>query len=530
MRAVSRILAFSIAGTIVMLTGCKEVDSNGDLHNDSISVEESSQEAELTKKIRLKEIDEYYSIVCSSVAYQLENAGFQAAFGVASSSDKNDYQASGVYYHCDELEFWEDESYQSVGFVEVVNDSEPFRDVSSEEYMISVADINAPNSDIQQICTYNYEAIGSQHFVYQNKYITYYQQSPMRVVYSVLDNNEENYVFDLGSIYDYDTQEYIYDASIFEEEYVTHSGIPFNEEIDYKKLEKELKQISMQQDENGYLVESYEVAYISPENMQAYIDSKEEDTFFGKPVSELTKAFGAGSALVFENGEGKKARNLNNSGDDDYQWSEGLKKCSAGAGALLFSAIIRGVGNPTAIAIDFLIVLAEPVSEGLIAGLYALAIDTAANIENGAGVEEAIQIAAPHAFKTFTDKFTMTAAKVAAQNVVGKYYPWEGLRRIAQSSISSFNDPQFQESVNTIVEYTETYNATVSTLNDALHNINPDLDIQTIQSSIQSQKQKYHDTIIQTGKEAAEYLTVSVNNAADKAITVLMMPWTQIES
>ena len=534
MRKRDRIIALAIAG-IVTFTGCADSESNQSLGNygegaAGSSAAESSVETDLSDKIKIGEIDDYYSIVCSSVAYQLNEAGFETSSGAATSTESLDYNAVGIYYFSEELSFWDDASCQPVGFVEVVNDSAPFRNISEEDCMISVVDTNGSDTDIQRICTYNYNEIGSDHLVYKDKYITYYQQSPMRVVYSVEENNEDNYDLELGSLFDYDTQEFIYDESIFTDEYVSHSAIALTEEIDYAALEKTLQEISEQQEENGYTVESFEIAYISPENLQAYIDSQEEDTFFGTPVNELTKAFSAGKALVFENGELNKAQILNHSGDDDYRFSECLTKCGIGMGALLVSAAVHSGLNPSKIALDFVIVLTKPLSEGLVKGFHELVKDTAANIENGASVEEAIKLAFPHALKSFTDKFYVTAANVSVKNTIGFYNPIRELNITRIKNKIAGKDPKYRKSLKTIVEKSAVYNASIDFANAALQKINPNLNIKQLQNSIESTKQNFHDTVIKTAKNAAEYITVTANNISDKAVTVLMMPWTRSQT
>lgn len=73
--------------------------------------------------------------------------------------------------------------------------------------------------------------------------------------YKILDNYRKNYDLTLGSLYDYDHNQYIYDESIFGE-YTTHSGASIFSDTDYKKLKDELSDISEQQLKNGYKVES----------------------------------------------------------------------------------------------------------------------------------------------------------------------------------------------------------------------------------------------------------------------------------
>ena len=138
------------------------------------------------------------------------------------------------------------------------------------------------------ICVYNYESICSYHFVYKGKYVTYYQQTPMRVVYEIHDNEKINYDLSLGSLYDYDANKYLYDESIFGE-YQTHSGVELFGKEDYEKLEDNLKQLSDQQLANGYIVNEFNIVYISPEAIQAKMTSLKNklSTLTGKSGPKL---------------------------------------------------------------------------------------------------------------------------------------------------------------------------------------------------------------------------------------------------
>ncbi len=49
--------------------------------------------------------------------------------------------------------------------------------LSSQESMVVVADANEAEDDIMNICTYNYITFLPIIFVYQNRYVIYYQQN-----------------------------------------------------------------------------------------------------------------------------------------------------------------------------------------------------------------------------------------------------------------------------------------------------------------------------------------------------------------
>ncbi|MCR5778297.1 MAG: serine/threonine-protein phosphatase, partial [Lachnospiraceae bacterium] len=138
---------------------------------------------------------------------------------------------------------------------------------------------------------YSCESLGDNHFIFDGKYIIYYQLDNNTIKYDILDNLKENYNLSIGSLYDYDNNSYVYDEHLFDN-YVTHSGEELFSNKDYSELEKELKEISKQQEKNGYSVEELNIVYISPENIEAYLASNEEETFFGYSVDELENSLG----------------------------------------------------------------------------------------------------------------------------------------------------------------------------------------------------------------------------------------------
>lgn len=368
------------------------------------------QETEKTK--RLKEeigegtIHDIQSMVTSSVALNLHEDGFTCGTGIAYSIEDNNYTAAGIYYYEEGLNLFDSPELQSIGFIQVVSDTVKYEEPSNQKSMITVVpnDDNAPEKNL--ICTYSYENITPTHLVYQNYYVTYYQQSPMRVVYSIVENKASNYDFSLGSLYDFDNQRFIYDSTILSE-YKTHSALPLFTETDYQALETQLQTISDQQYLNGYYVSEYQIIYIAPENVQAYIDSEEEDTFFGYGTRELTEAFGYGTALVYTENGFQSAKVIEE--ETNYNWKSFLTKVGIGCGILIVGAILAPVTGGASFGCALITATKITVTASLCAGLGTLAIETAKGLAEGKTFEDSLRGASHKGLDTFANTFLITS-------------------------------------------------------------------------------------------------------------------------
>lgn len=146
---------------------------------DQITAEQISEE------IGDGEIDNIKAIVSSAVEHQLSDAGFVTGVGVASTTENDNYNAIGIYYEYEDYNFFSDESLSAVGFIDVVEDSEPFYEAELEESPIAVVPVGQEDDGQLGVCTFSYKEIKPSHLVYNNKYVKYYQQTGMRIVYSV---------------------------------------------------------------------------------------------------------------------------------------------------------------------------------------------------------------------------------------------------------------------------------------------------------------------------------------------------------
>ncbi len=371
------------------------------------SLEEDSAENTLVIEIESGSISDIYSMVCSAVEFKLSEAGFTCEPGIAMTVDNDDYESIGTYYYKDDLDLFTTNDIKSVGFVEVAKDDREFFDPSKEESMI-VVDPLSSDDQTDLICTYNYNDIGSSHFVYKGKYVTYYQQTPMRVVYSVQDNNPENYDLSIGSLYDYDKGLFLYDESIFDE-YVDHSAVELFSDEDYEELEKSLKEISRNQLINGYTVNQYDVVYISPEQIQAYLDGNEDETFFGYSIDDLTETMGIGTALEYTS-DGLKQADLGEEDLKNYNWKSFLTKVGIGCGIIIVGAVLTPITGGASFACALVTIAKITVTASLCAAIGTMAIDTAKGMMDGKSFTDAINGSTFAGLDSFANTFIITAA------------------------------------------------------------------------------------------------------------------------
>ena len=264
-----------------------------------------------------------YDLVYENISYSLTNIGFVTKNAMAVNCDDDvGTSAVGLMYYREDIPIFADESYQGTGFYEILSEPEDITKLESAEALY-VKNLEDENDATTYLVAYDYQNIGYDHFVYDGKYVVYYQESDNVIRYIEKENIREEYDLSLGSLFDYDKGEYIYDASIFDD-YIGHSGNSLISKQDYEKLENELKVLSEQQLANGYIVSEFNIVYISPESIQAYLSSEEEDTFFGYNVDELTAAFGLGTALTYNGTTFEKSAIIPE--EEGYNWKSFLIK------------------------------------------------------------------------------------------------------------------------------------------------------------------------------------------------------------
>ena len=346
-----------------------------------------------------------YDLVYENIAYTLTEVGFSTNNAMAINYDNDEgSSAVGLMYYRNDIPIFADEAYQGTGFYEILGEGEcssQLEDVNT----LYVHNLEKQNDSIIYLGAYDYQDIGYDHFVYNDKYVIYYQETDNVIRYLEMENNKENYDLSLGSLFDFDNGQYIYDASIFGE-YVEHSGNSLITEYDYEQLKIELQEISEAQLLAGYRVEEFNIVYISPESIQTYLDSEEADTFFGYSVDELTEAFGVGTALTYTEDGFQKSQILES---DDYNWKSFLTKVGIGCGIILVGAVLTPLTGGASFSCALFTICKVTVGASLAAGLGTLAIETAVGIAGGKTIEDALYDASHKGLDTFANTFLIIA-------------------------------------------------------------------------------------------------------------------------
>ena len=372
------------------------------------------------------------TMVLLSVQADLNSVGFTSAQGVAFDINDPTSNASGLYYYSEDFDLYESGAH-ACGFVEVVGSG---KDASGLDLLNDNLDIVVEDTDILSdladsmysgsadedyllIYAYNYENIQTDHFVYKDKYVVYYQQSAANVKFDVYENKKENYDLTLGSLYDYDNKQYLYDESIFGK-YNTHSALELFGKEDYEALEANLQQLSDMQLANGYVVSEFNIVYISPESIQAYLSSEEEDTFFGYNVAELTATFGLGTALTYTEDGFVTAQILPEEG---YNWKSFLIKCGIGCGIILVGAILTPITGGASFGCALITITKFAIGTAITEGLGTLAIETATGLIQGYSIEESLKNASHKGLDAFANGFMIGAAIGSVGVVSGAIKP-----------------------------------------------------------------------------------------------------------
>ena len=357
---------------------------------------------------------EIEGMVFSAVSADLASSGFSVSSGVMVTPSEKKTSPIGVYYYDESFELFTEENIVACGFFEIINRSVdvPYYPTNESTYVIDANNIeenvDLDKNDILYICTYNFNNIKTCHFVYKNTYIKYYIESSNRIVYETIDNQKGNYDLSLGSLYDYDTKMYLYDESIYGD-YKSHSGIALLGEEDYNRLEQTLKDQVEVQREAGYKVDEYKIVYISPDAVQAYIDSEEEATFFGYNVSDLTETFGLGTALVYTE-DGFKQSEVITPSDDEYNWKSFLIKCGIGCGIILVGAVLTPLTSGASFGCALLTISKFAVGYAISSAVGTLAIETVSGLIQGNSIEESLQKASHKGLDAFANGFMIGAA------------------------------------------------------------------------------------------------------------------------
>ena len=452
MKMIYRIISFALCCAMVLsLCACSVTNSSGGQSgitppsntdfwgkpNDSSSDSGNAWDADLTPDINVTIIggtsngdeniydnlegeETIYDLVYENISYSLTSIGFVTKNAMAVNCDDDvGTSAVGLMYYREDIPIFADESYQGTGFYEILSEPEDITKLESAEALY-VKNLEDENDATTYLVAYDYQNIGYDHFVYDGKYVVYYQESDNVIRYIEKENIREEYDLSLGSLFDYDKGEYIYDASIFDD-YIGHSGNSLISKQDYEKLENELKVLSEQQLANGYIVSEFNIVYISPESIQAYLSSEEEDTFFGYNVDELTAAFGLGTALTYNGTTFEKSTIIPE--EEGYNWKSFLIKMGIGCGIILVGAILSPVTGGASFGCALLTISKVAVSFALSSAIGTLAIETVSGLIQGQSIEDALKNATHKGLDAFANGFMIGAAVGSVGLLTGAIKP-----------------------------------------------------------------------------------------------------------
>lgn len=416
-RLISLVLVFDLL--LSMLSGCAKnntqsnTEGTSETPDISITVIDGAGEPTEGNSSMVEEAQSesanIASMVYSAVNYDLQSKGFDTQSCVAAASDAS-YEALGLGYYNPDFQLFDNDDYASVGFLTVAGTGEKVIPIPEDSEYIAVEPIDGEFSDsdaLYHIMSYSCEDISSGHFVFENKYVIYYQQDSTTVRFETYENKRENYNLSLGSLYDFDNETFIYDADLFDG-YETHSAIELFSEEDYVQLEEELRLLSEQQEANGYVVEELNIVYISPESIEAYLASEEEDTFFGHSVSELENSLGKGTALVYTENGFEEAKYFETN-PEDYNWKSFLSKVGIGCGIILVGAVVAPVTGGVSFSCALITISKVAVTYAMAQTLGTLTVGVASGMMEGRSFMESLKGAAFEGLDSFANGFMIGA-------------------------------------------------------------------------------------------------------------------------
>lgn len=123
------------------------------------------------------------------------------------------------------------------------------------------------------------------HCVVYNKYLKYGINSQGEIDYTTTDYVRGECDTSLGPLYSYDEGRLVYDDNFGE--YVIVNGVSLSNKINFKVIEEEMNRILEEQDFNYFDYELESAFYFALDVVNAYLLGKQDETFFGYPVTTL---------------------------------------------------------------------------------------------------------------------------------------------------------------------------------------------------------------------------------------------------
>ena len=227
--------------------------------------------------------------------------------------------------------------------------------VAGGEY--SIPEIEAENGIEIENLSYTDDAYGFvlaydtetyyEHCVKNGKYIKYGIDEDGILKYVEEEYSKDSFDKNLGALYSYDEERYIYDPE--EGEYISVNGNSIYSQIDYDEIESEVNRLLTEQDENFADVDIDTVVSFAKNAVNSYLLSLQEETFLGCDVNELVEEVSKleTSQCIRITPEGNVIVNVGDSIPNGpsaiAKWTVGI-----GCGILVAGSIALGVFVPAA--------------------------------------------------------------------------------------------------------------------------------------------------------------------------------------
>lgn len=242
----------------------------------------------------------------------------------------------------------------------------------------------------------------SGHFIESGKYIKYQSDpiNPSIVMYEVLDNTSENYDYDLGNLYNYDTESYIlFFGSISADEDMIRVG-NLGDVIDYDKISADIEAEINASVENSYSVEEIRVFYVSPEYIRALYQTQHPNLYLGgMSIDDMIKDFGDDWSFTMYRGELIHSSQVPQDVKDDegFNWGNFFKKIAIGVGCIIVAAVVSvatmGTATVACIAATAATMTAVAAVGGVIGGIVK-GVETNSWEGFGEGFADGFEVAA----------------------------------------------------------------------------------------------------------------------------------------
>lgn len=392
-----------------------DIDDETKIIIDEIDKKDEREEKEISEK--LSDNSDVLECVLYNVMFDLDSANFDYSFGQIIDLEDNNNYANGLYYSNNEFNIFEE--YNCCGFYEILEDGEAQFELENNRFY-EVVDLD--NYD-EYICSYSYDNIEANHFIYKNKYVKYYLESKTVIRYEVYNNDRNNYDINFGDLYSYDDNILVYDESFFEE-YQGHNGLAITTDTDYIKIKNKVKELIEMQDSNSFNIEEVSLVYISPDALERYISSDETETFFGYNVKELEAGLGENTALEFKDGKFIEAKIIEHS--SGYNWKNFLTKIGIGCGIIIVGAIgavLSPYTGGTSFACAMMAITKVAVTFAITSAVIDLCVSTVTSFASGNGIKESLKNGLYGALDGFANGFVIGAVVGSVGVITGAIKP-----------------------------------------------------------------------------------------------------------